>query len=318
MRICVTGGAGFIGASLVRELSDRVDVRVVVLDDLSTGTLERLDGLDVDVRVGSILDVDAVTEALCDAQTVIHLAAVPSVPRSLADPLRTHQVNANGTLVVLEAARRGGAHVLTASSSSVYGPTPTLPASEDAMCRPASPYAVSKLAAESYTLAYRTCFAIPAIAFRFFNVFGPLQAPDHAYAAVIPRFVAAALRGEPLIVHGDGEQSRDFTFVDSVVQVLAEAAITRTDHSTPVNLAFGTRSTLNQVIALLGALLGRHLEVEYHEPRAGDVRQSQASPVTMEALFGHVNPVDLETGLARTVSWMESWMYAQMHASVAK
>jgi UDP-glucose 4-epimerase len=173
------------------------------------------------------------------------------------------------------------------------------------VCRPASPYAVSKLAAESYALAYGSCYGTPCTAFRFFNVFGPGQPPDHDYAAVVPAFVAAALRGDPLGVHGDGAQSRDFTFVDSVTDVLTRVVEHRTSSPTPVNLAFGTRTTLNELIAVLGGLLGRRLDVEHRPPRAGDVRHSQADTAALRRLVPGAAPVPLEIGLRRTIEWLE-------------
>jgi UDP-glucose 4-epimerase len=305
MKILVTGGAGFIGATLCGALVRR-GIDVVVLDDLSTGRRAHLDDLDVDLRVGSVLDGAAVADACAGADSVVHLAAVPSVARSLADPRRSHDVNVTGTLEVLEAARATGAHVVLASSSSVYGQNPALPKSEGMTCLPMSPYAAGKLAAESYTSSYRHCFGMRGIVFRFFNVFGPLQLPDNAYAAVIPAFVWAALHGETLVVHGDGEQSRDFTFVDSVVEVLAESAVQAVDSGCPVNLAFGTRTSVNDVIALLSAVFGRRLDVVHQPSRAGDVRHSQASAVVLRRLFPLVEPVPLDVALRRTVEWMES------------
>jgi UDP-glucose 4-epimerase len=303
VRIVITGGAGFIGANLCRAMASRHEVRV--LDDLSTGSAGNLTGVDVAVRLGSVLDADVVREVCDGADAIVHLAAIPSVPRSIENPVRSHDVNVTGTLTVLEVARETGAHVVLASSSSVYGEGSTAK-SEDVVCRPASPYAVSKLAAEAYTSAYRTSFALDTISFRFFNVFGPLQAPDHAYAAVVPAFLHAALRDVPLPLYGDGEQSRDFTFVDSVVGVLAEAVERRLTHSTAVNLAFGTRTTLNKLVALLGEIFGRRLEVEHRPSRPGDIRHSRAYPATLRELFPDVRPVPVRTGLERTLSWMES------------
>ena len=310
MRVVVTGGAGFIGSNLCRRLAGVDGVEIVVVDDLSTGRRQNLAGLDVDLRPVSVLDEDALRDACAGASSIVHLAALASVPRSVADPRRTHDANATGTLAVLDSARAVGAHVVVASSSSVYGHNPVLPKSEDMLCMPASPYAVSKLAAESYALAYRSCYDLPCTVFRFFNVYGPGQPPDHAYAAVVPAFVAAALRGEPLLVHGDGEQSRDFTFVDSVTGVLAAAALRRTSAERPVNLALGTRTTLNALVALLGGLLGRCLEVEHRPTRAGDVRHSQASGESLRRLFPDVVAVPIEQGLTRTITWMETRMPA--------
>jgi UDP-glucose 4-epimerase len=308
VKIVVTGGAGFIGSNLCRRLVEDGVTDVVVVDDLSTGRRSNLDGIDVDLRVVSILDEDALRAACEGARSIVHLAAVASVPRSVADPRRTHDANATGTLAVLDAARAVGAHVVVASSSSVYGHNPALPKTEDMLCMPASPYAVSKLAAESYALAYRSCYAMDCTAFRFFNVYGPGQPPDHVYAAVVPAFVAAALRGEPLVVHGDGEQSRDFTFVDSVTEVLDRTARRRISCERPVNLALGTRTTLNDLIALLAGLLGRRLDVEHRPTRAGDVRHSQASGASLRRLVPGISGVPLEQGLARTISWMETTM----------
>jgi UDP-glucose 4-epimerase len=304
VKVTVTGGAGFIGATLCRALALR-GIEVVVLDDLSTGRRTHLDGLDVDLRVASVLSRDAVVDACAGADAVVHLAAVPSVSRSLVAPLRSHDVNVTGTLEVLESAREVGAHVVLASSSSVYGNNPVLPKSEDMTCKPMSPYASGKLAAESYALSYQHCFGLRCTAFRFFNVFGPRQMPDHAYAAVIPSFVWAALHGEPLTVFGDGEQSRDFTFVDSVVDVLVDSVLRGVTSDDPINLAFGTRTSVNEVIALLSAVLGRHLDVVHHPPRTGDVRHSQASGAALRSLFPLSEPVPLEVALCRTVEWMQ-------------
>jgi UDP-glucose 4-epimerase len=310
MRVVVTGGAGFIGANVCAELIRRGVDEVVAVDDLSSGFESNLDGLEVDLRIGSILDPELLGKAFAGADSVIHLAARPSVPRSLLDPIASHEANATGTLLVLEAAREVNAHVAVASSSSVYGRNPELPKTEELMCMPVSPYAVSKLAAESYALAYQSSFAMTTLPFRFFNVYGPLQAPNHAYAAVVPAFVWAALHGQPLIVHGDGEQTRDFTFVDSVSGVLTDAALNKTGSDRPVNLAFGTRTSLNEVIALLSGIFGRELDVEYVQPRAGDVRDSQASNSRLRALFPGQEPLPLETGLRRTVEWMRSTLPA--------
>ena len=305
MRVTVTGGAGFIGANLVIELVRRHH-QVVVLDDLSTGLRSNLAGTPVELLVGSILDPEALAAACAGADSVVHLAAVPSVARSLADPRRSHDTNATGTLAVLEAARATGAHVVVASSSSVYGNSPGLPRSEELPCRPASPYAAGKLAAEGYALAYRAAFGLDCVAFRLFNVFGPGQRADHAYAAVIPRFVDAALRSEPVTVDGDGEQSRDFTYVDTAVAVLADTVQRRLSAGDPVNLAFGNRTTVNETVVLLSVLLGRPIEVVHGPPRPGDVRHSQASGESMRALFPSIAPVPVKSGLRRTVEWMRS------------
>lgn len=304
MRVLVTGGAGFIGANLCRTLLATGAVEVIVLDDLSTGSLDNLHGCDVEVRVGSVLDADAVGRACTGVQAIVHLGALGSVPRSVADPTTSFAVNATGTVNVLEAARRAGAHVLFASSSSVYGSNPALPKHEDLAPRPMSPYAASKLAAESTALAYSSSYALPVLAFRFFNVYGPLQRAGHAYAAAIPAFVHAALRGEPVTVFGDGSQSRDFTFVDTVCEVLTDAVIRRVTSAEPVNLAFGSRIRLNDIIDRLSQVLGSSLNVRYAAPRVGDVLHSSADDTRVRALFPAVRPVALDVGLAATVEWM--------------
>jgi len=308
MVVTVTGGAGFIGANLCRHLVGLASVdHVVVLDDLSTGAEANLSGLDVELQVGDLLDPDAVVRAVSGADAVVHLGARPSVPRSLLDPLASHAVNATGTMHVLEAARRAdGPLVIVASSSSVYGANPVLPKHEGLVARPASPYAASKLAAESYALAHQRSFGLPVLAFRFFNVFGPLQTAGHAYAAVIPAFVRAALAGEPLPVHGDGTQSRDFTYVDSVATIIGQAVTGRIAHETPVNLAFGSRTDLLGVVALLEDIVGRPLELDHQDPRPGDVAHSQADTTVLRTLFPDVAVPDLRDGLAATVAWMAS------------
>jgi UDP-glucose 4-epimerase len=205
---------------------------------------------------------------------------------------------------VLEAARRaGGVHVIVASSSSVYGSNPTLPKVEDLVPMPMSPYAASKLATESYALAHAASFGMDVLAFRFFNVFGPLQPAGHAYAAVVPAFVDAALGGRPLPVQGDGGQTRDFTYVATVAGILTDAVERRVTHERPVNLAFGSRVSLLELIELLGGILGTELTVELGPARTGDVRDSQADHARLRSLFPDVVPVDLETGLRETIAW---------------
>jgi UDP-glucose 4-epimerase len=306
MKVVVTGGAGFIGANVCRTLLG-AGHEVVAFDDLSTGRAENLVGVDVPLVEGSILDPQALDQVLAKAGSVVHLAARPSVPRSLADPLASHRVNATGTLEVLEAVRRsGGPQVIVASSSSVYGSNPGMPKTEDLVPMPMSPYAVSKLATESYALAHAAAFGLDVLAFRFFNVFGPLQPAGHAYAAVVPAFVDAALAGRPLPVQGDGRQTRDFTFVATVAEVIASAVDRRVANDRPVNLAFGSRVSLLELVELLGKLLGRELELDFGPPRTGDVRDTQADQSRLRALFPDVEPVDLETGLQATIDWFRS------------
>jgi UDP-glucose 4-epimerase len=306
MRVAVTGGAGFIGANLVKDLLLRGSAdEVVVVDDLSTGSRENLsDVRQAKLLQGSILDPDLLDLAFEGVDAIVHLAAVPSVPRSVSAPVASHEVNASGTLQVLEAARRaGGTYTVVASSSSVYGSNPTLPKTEDLTPRPLSPYAVAKLAAEAYALAYQHVYGLPTLAFRFFNVFGPLQSAGHPYAAVVPTFVDAALRKSPLPVHGDGEQTRDFTFVGSVTTVIRRAVERHVVSEVPVNLAFGTRRSLNSVIAEMERQLGFDLKIQVQAPRTGDVRHSQADQTRLSQLFPDIAPVDFADGLAETIEW---------------
>jgi UDP-glucose 4-epimerase len=309
VNVLVTGGAGFIGANLCRALAAADDIDgVVALDDLSTGRRTNLAGVEgVELVEASVLDAVALEAAMADADCVVHLAARPSVPRSLEDPLATHEANATGTLAVLEAARRrpGGRppQVIVASSSSVYGANPVLPKREDMATLPISPYWASKVAAEAYALAYARCFALDVLVFRFFNVFGPLQTADHAYAAVVPTFIAAALRHDELVVHGDGRQTRDFTYVGSVVEVLRRAVARRLTHATPVNLAFGSQVSLLELVAVLEEVCGYPLTLRHTGPRAGDVTHSQADQSLLRSLVPDLEPVGLRRALALTVEW---------------
>lgn len=308
VHVVVTGGAGFIGANLCRVLSSHATIdRVVAYDDLSSGDRRNLDGVDAELVEADVNDAAALDAALQDVDAVVHLAARPSVPKSVEDPVASHVANTTGTLGVLEAVRRaGGPHLVVASSSSVYGANPTLPKSEDLTPAPLSPYAAQKLATEQYALAHAHSYDLDVLAFRFFNVFGPLQPAGHAYAAVIPAFVSAALEGRPVPVHGDGLQSRDFTYVDSVAAVITDAVVRRVASETPVNLAFGSRATLLEVLEALEALLGTELPREHLEPRVGDVRHSQADQTRLRELFPDVEPVAFDQGLKATVEWWRS------------
>jgi UDP-glucose 4-epimerase len=235
---------------------------------------------------------------------VIHLAGRGSVPRSVEDPERTHAVNATGTLSVLEGARRAGnPHVVVASSSSVYGANPKMPKVEDLTAMPVSPYGASKLATEAYALTHQRTYGLPVLVFRFFNVYGPWQRPRHDYAAVVPALVSAAFDGRPLPVHGDGRQSRDFTSVDTLSEVLVDSVVRRVTSEWPVNLAFGVRTDLLDLIATLEQVLGRSLEVDHLEARVGDVRHTEADASLLRLLFPGVLPRPLRDGLQDTVDW---------------
>lgn len=304
---CVTGGAGFIGSHLVeRLLKDGHKVRVV--DNLSTGKIENLPTL-INVLPESILNKEMLLrEAFDGCDAVFHLAALPSVPRSIADPLATHVANVTGTLNVLLAARDAGVRrVVFSSSSSVYGGRCT----EDGR-QPVglawltkSPYAASKFAGEAYCRAFAHSFGLETVCLRYFNVFGPRQDPDSPYSAVIPRFVRAALRGEPVTIYGDGEQCRDFTYVDNVVHANLLAADAPLDGrgSVTVNVAGGETTTINGLVHQLAGLVGHGIQVLNHPARAGDVVHSQADLISALTLLGYEPQVGFLDGLGRTVAW---------------
>jgi UDP-glucose 4-epimerase len=306
MKVLVTGGAGFIGSNLCQLLvqDGRFD-EVRVIDDFSTGFKDNLDGISVALIEASILEREALTEAAHGVDAVVHLAALGSVPRSIADPERSHKVNATGTLKVLLAARDNGAHVILASSSSVYGANKRLPKVEDMLCQPMSPYAVSKLATEQYAMAFSQVYGMDVLPFRFFNVYGPRQRAGHVYAAVIPVFVDAALRGERLPINGDGTQSRDFTYVGTVADTIRQALVKRVS-SSPLNLAFGTRTPLVELVDSIRTELGVDVSVLHRDPRTGDVPHSQADSTLLRGRFPSIDPVPLERGLRETIRWMRT------------
>lgn len=306
MRILITGGAGFIGHNLAgAALRKGHEVRVI--DDLSTGYADNLSALDVDFREASILDEEAVASAVKDVDSVVHLGALGSVPRSILDPLSSHHANATGTLTLLDQARKADVtHVMSASSSSVYGLNPALPKGEREWTRPMSPYAVSKLATEQYTLAFQQSYGFDSLAFRFFNVYGPGQRAGHVYAAVIPTWIDAMMKGEPVWVNGDGSNSRDFTYVETVCNVLLDACERRVTHPEPVNLAFGTNTSLLDLIERLTEVSGIQPDVRHRDPRPGDVPHSMADNATLRSLFPDVTAVELEKGLQETLDWFRA------------
>lgn len=304
--IAVTGGAGFIGSNLVRDLVQRGH-DVVAVDDLSNGDWNNLEGVDA-VRVeASILDSGTIQDSIRGCVSVVHLAARGSVPRSIANPWATHRANIDGTLSVLQACRHSGVdHVVYSSSSSVYGRNPALPKGEREWVRPMSPYAVSKLAAEQYVLSFQESYGLSSVAFRLFNVFGPRQSSGHVYAAVIPQFLDSIRAERPLTVFGDGEQSRDFTYVADVCRALVEAVEGRVTSPEPVNLAFGRRITINEVIRQLSTIVGRDLPVRREPPRAGDIRHSQAVNARLGELFPSIEPTPFSAALEATARRMLS------------
>jgi UDP-glucose 4-epimerase len=304
--VLVTGGAGFIGSHLVRALLARGD-SVRVLDDFSSGKRANLSGLDesrLRILDGSILDEATLDRAFPGVELVFHEAAIPSVPRSLAAPVASHQANATGTLLVLEAARRHSVRrVVYAGSSSAYGETPTLPKVETMPALPLSPYAVSKLAGEHYCQVYARAFGVETVVLRYFNVFGPRQDPQSQYAAVIPRFVTAALARQRPTVFGDGTQSRDFCYIDNVVEANLLAGDAREASGKVFNVACGAATSLNDVVRLVGEALGVRLEPQYETARVGDIKHSLADIGQARAILGYTAPVSFPEGLLRTIEW---------------
>lgn len=310
MKILVTGGAGFIGSHLAGRLVE-LGHEVTVLDDLSTGREQNIAHLMGRIRFvrGSITDMTLLREVMQGVEVVFHQAALGSVPRSVEDPATTHEVNITGTFNVLLAARDTGVRrVVYAASSSAYGDTPTLPKVESMLPNPLSPYAVSKLVGEYYCQVFTRVYGLETVSLRYFNVFGPRQNPDSQYAAVIPRFITAALKGEPLTVYGDGEQSRDFTYIENVVQANLLAMESAAAVGKVYNVACGGRYTLNELIRQLEGILGRKLEVRYLPPRAGDVKHSEASVALARRDLGYAVVVPFNAGLAQTVKWYQGML----------
>jgi UDP-glucose 4-epimerase len=301
----VTGGAGFIGSHLI----DRLLVqghKVRVLDNFSTGHRHNLRHVlnDIELIEGDIRDPDTVRRAVHGTEIVLHQGALPSVPRSVNDPRTSNAVNVEGTLNVLLAARDAGTRrVVVASSSSVYGDTPTLPKVETMAPNPRSPYAISKLAAEAYTCTFAPLYGLETVALRYFNVFGPRQDPTSQYAGVIALFCTLALQGKPYTVQGDGLQSRDFTYVENVVQANLLAATQPNVAGQAFNVACGQRITLLDVIAILNREIGKELPVIHGPARAGDVRHSLADIEKARQLLNYSPTVDVSEGLARTLAW---------------
>ncbi|HKS41137.1 MAG TPA: SDR family oxidoreductase [Blastocatellia bacterium] len=304
----VTGGAGFIGSHICeRLLKDGHSVRV--LDNFVSGKEANLESIGGDVELirGDITDARTVAEAMKGVEIVFHEAALGSVPRSVADPMTTHEVNMTGTLSVLLAARDAGVRrVVNASSSSVYGDTEVLPKHESMMGQPLSPYALSKLAGEHYISIFNRVYGFEAVALRYFNIFGPRQDPESQYAAVIPRFVMALLEGRQPVIYGDGLQSRDFTYVENVVEANLLASEAEGASGKAFNVACGGRYSLLDLLGKIKEILGSPIEPIHEAARAGDVRDSQASIEAAEKSLGYRVTVDFEEGLRRTVAWYKS------------
>jgi UDP-glucose 4-epimerase len=307
MTILVTGGTGFIGAHIAERLC-RDGHRVRVLDNFSTGHRRNLREIEQDIEIieGDIQSYERVATAVRGCEIVLHQAALPSVPRSVQDPLTSNASNVIGTLNVLLAARDAGVRrVVAASSSSVYGSNPTLPKHEALDTRPISPYAVAKLAGEGYCRSFSEVYGIETVALRYFNVFGPRQDPLSHYAAAVPKFIMAILAGRAPTVHGDGEQSRDFTYVSNVVDANLLAMDAPGVSGKAYNVACGERITLNRLLEELGTLTGRRVEAHYTAPRAGDVRDSLADLTNARADLGYEPAVGFEEALALTLAYYE-------------
>ncbi|MGB6200929.1 MAG: SDR family oxidoreductase [Candidatus Acidiferrales bacterium] len=305
MRCVVTGGTGFIGSHTVRELIRRGH-SVAVLDDFSSGHEENLRNIEgpIEVRRGSIADLDAVREACRGANWVIHLAGQVSVPRSVKDPIETNQINVGGALNVLVAARDAGAkRVILASSCSVYGESPELPKSESMSPAPISPHGVSKWTSELYGQVFTRTYGLETVSLRYFNVFGPRQDPASPYSGVLSLFCTALRDGMPAIVYGDGEQTRDFTYIENVVQATMLACESPHAPGLVFNVGTGNRYTLNHTLRLLEKVSGRPARAQHAPPRAGDVRDSQADIALARRKLGYEPSVDLEEGLRRTWEW---------------
>jgi nucleoside-diphosphate-sugar epimerase len=302
VKVLVTGGGGFIGSNLVRRLLEAGhDVRV--LDNFSTGNRRNLVDVadEIEVVEGELRSYERVHNATRGVEVVFHQGALPSVPRSVQDPLTTGAVNVEGTLNVLLAARDEGVRrVINASSSSVYGNSGTLPRVETQFPDPISPYAVSKLAGERYCVSFARVYGLETVTLRYFNVFGPNQDPTSQYAAVVPRFIAAVDAGEPVPIYGDGEQSRDFTYVDNVVEANVLAADADDASGAVLNVATGTSRSVNALADTIGEVLGKPVEREYLDARTGDVRDSWADVSAAQRILGWEARIDLDQGLRLT------------------
>ena len=302
MKVLITGGAGFIGTNLTLGLLNS-GYKVKILDDLSTGLKQNI-SKDAEFINASVLESSQINKAIEDCEVVVHLGARGSVPRSVKDPIATHNVNSTGTLNVLEAARTSKSHYIFSSSSSVYGSNMILPKNEDMVLRPITPYAASKMSGEGLSLAYAKTYELSVSTFRFFNIFGPWQRPDHEYAAVLPKWISKCIKGDEIEIFGDGEQTRDFTYVGTVVNVIIDCISNKILHPEPVNLAYGNNISLNQVIQLLKNSFP-DLKVKYLSPRGGDVLHSKNDPELVQSLYPNVNIEKFEKSLQETINWFK-------------
>ena len=303
-RIVVTGGAGFIGSNLVEELIGSNEVEVI--DNFVTGKRENISGVgDVSLVEGSITNLGLLQEIFEGVDYVFHEAAIPSVPRSVKDPVASNNANINGTLNVLVAARDSGVEkVVYASSSSVYGDTPTLPKTESMKPMPRSPYAVTKLTGEYYCRVFYEIYGLKTVSLRYFNVYGPKQDPNSEYAAVIPSFISKALKSEPPVIYGDGGQTRDFTYVKDVVQANILAAVNEKINGEVINIAGGVRTSVNELTEMIMKVFEVKQKPRHISPREGDVRHSLADISKARSLLGYEPVYDLEKGLCETKKYL--------------
>jgi len=311
--VVVTGGAGFIGSHIAGTVAAN-GAKVRIIDDLSTGHRENIEELSGDIEFieGSVADLELMNRVLDGAEVVFHEAAIPSVPRSVENPTQSHVASVDGTFNLLLAAREQNVRrVVYAASSSAYGDQPTLPKVEDMSPDPLSPYAVAKLVGEYYCQVFTRVYGLETVSLRYFNVFGPRQDPGSQYSGVVSRFISALCSDERPVIFGDGEQSRDFTYIDNVVSANLKAATTTGGIGKVVNVATGERITLNQLLDELKDLIGKpEIEVDFRESRVGDVRHSLADTTRARQLLGYETTVGLREGLQRTIDWWKTSRYA--------
>ena len=303
----ITGGAGFIGSNIADTLVKRGD-KVTILDNFSTGDRANLaEFIDkIDLIEGDLRDYDTVRQAVDGTDFVLHQGALPSVPRSISDPLSSNEVNVTGTLNLLNAAKDAGVkRVVMASSSSIYGDTPTLPKKEDMIPTPLSPYAVSKLAGEKYFQVFANIYGLHTVALRYFNVFGPRQNPDSQYSAVIPKFIKAILNDESPVIYGDGEQSRDFTYIQNTINFNIRATEIDCPPGVVMNAAVHQRTTLNELVEMINKILGKNITAIHADPRPGDIKHSFADIELLKKTLQYEPEVLFEEGLRRTISWYQ-------------
>lgn len=304
----VTGGAGFIGANIVRQLIDNGE-KVKVLDNFNTGKRENINELmnEIEFMEGDVTNNQTVIEAVKDVDVIFHQGAIPSVPKSIIDPMKTNYANINGTLRLLQAAAQANVkRFIYAASSSAYGFNETLPKQEDMPGRPMSPYAVSKYAGELYCKVFHHLYGLETISLRYFNVFGPHQDPNSKYAAVIPAFIKSILNNESPVIYGDGTQSRDFTYIDNVVAANLLAANAPKLQGEVINIGNGSQIALNELVMYINNILGKNIPVAYTAERQGDVKHSLADISLAEKLIGYRPSTSFHEGLKHTIHWLKN------------